>query len=30
MTDGKPPIEALRDGGAPAVARAAAGANDYA
>jgi hypothetical protein len=30
MTGGKPPIEALRDGDAPAVARAAAGACDYA
>ena len=30
MTGGKPPIEALRDGEAPAVARAAAGAYDYA
>jgi hypothetical protein len=30
MTGGKPPIEALREGGAPAVARAAAGAYDYA
>lgn len=29
MTGGKPPIEALRDGEAPAVARAAAGAYDY-
>ncbi len=30
MTGGKPPIEALRDGEAPAIARAAAGAYDYA
>ncbi|HRD45100.1 MAG TPA: hypothetical protein PLF78_01305 [Caulobacter sp.] len=30
MTGGKPPIEALREGEAPAVARAAAGAYDYA
>ena len=29
MTGGKPPIEALRDGDAPAVAQAAAGAYDY-
>jgi hypothetical protein len=30
MTDGKPPIEALRDGNVPAVTNAAAGAFDYA
>jgi uncharacterized protein (DUF2384 family) len=30
MTDGKPPIEALRDGNVPAVRDAAAGAFDYA